>query len=61
MIIPPVIPGQNIWTRVGTLLDGTNTTPARDAHVVYNGTTIQFVGCDGRTPPRELLKATTAD
>lgn len=46
----------NIWLRVGTLLDGTSTTPARDVHVVYNGTAIQFVGCDGCTPPRELLR-----
>jgi imidazolonepropionase-like amidohydrolase len=56
MIIPSTIPGQNLWLRVGTLLDGTSAAPARDAHVVYNGAAIQFVGRDGRTPPRELLR-----
>ena len=57
MKIPPsTTHDQNIWLRVGTLLDGTSTTPARDAHVVYNGTAIQFVGREGRTPPRELLR-----
>lgn len=56
MTIPSTVPGKNIWLRVGTLLDGTSTTPVRDAHVVYNCTAIQFVGRDGRTPPRELLR-----
>jgi imidazolonepropionase-like amidohydrolase len=58
MIIPPTVPigGANIWLHVGTLLDGTSTTPGRDAHVVYNGTEIQFVGTEGRTPPASLLR-----
>jgi len=45
-----------IWLRVGTLLDGTSMTPARDAHIVYDATAIRFVGREGRTPPRELLR-----
>jgi len=45
-----------VWLHVGSLLDGTSTQPARDAHVVYNAAEILFVGFDGRTPPRELLR-----
>lgn len=45
-----------IWLHVGTLLDGTSTQPCRDAHVVYNATKILFVGVDGRTPPRDVLR-----
>jgi imidazolonepropionase-like amidohydrolase len=45
-----------VWLHVGTLLDGTSTMPRRDAHVVYDGTKILFVGSEGRTPPRELLR-----
>ncbi len=52
-----------VWLHLGTLLDGTSTQPCRDAHVVYNSTKILFVGVDGRTPPREVLRAgqTTPD
>lgn len=45
-----------VWLRVGTLIDGTSTGPCRDAHVVYNRAKILFVGVDGRTPPREVLR-----
>ncbi|HWA87947.1 MAG TPA: amidohydrolase family protein [Opitutus sp.] len=48
--------GRSIWLRVGTLLDGTGTAPLRDAHVVYDSAAIRFVGVDGRTPPRELVR-----
>ncbi len=44
-----------VWLRVGTLLDGTSTTPARDVHVVYDADAIRFVGRDGATPPRNVL------
>jgi len=54
--LPAATSVRSVWLRVGTLLDGTCTTPARDAHVVYNGSAIQFVGRDGRTPPRDLLR-----
>jgi imidazolonepropionase-like amidohydrolase len=54
--IPPPSRDRAIWLHVGTLLDGTCTTPRRDAHVVYDATQIRFVASDGRTPPRELLR-----
>ncbi len=56
MIIPPATREQNVWLSVGTLLDGTSTLPRRHAHVVYNRSSIRFVGSDGRTPPAELLR-----
>lgn len=46
-----------VWLHVGTLLDGTSTVPAQDAHVVYDAAGIRFVGRNGQTPPRELLRA----
>lgn len=45
-----------VWLHVGTLLDGTSTRPARDAHVVYNASEILFVGVNGRTPPAEWVR-----
>lgn len=45
-----------VWFRVGTLLDGTSTTPVREAHIVYDATAIRFVGHNGTTPPRDLLR-----
>jgi imidazolonepropionase-like amidohydrolase len=52
-----------VWLHVGTLLDGTSTVPARDAHVVYDAGGIRFVGRNGQTPPREVVRAgqTTPD
>jgi len=41
---------------VGTLLDGTCLSPRRDAHIVYDAGGIRFVGDNGRTPPRDLLR-----
>ena len=46
----------SVWLHVGTLLDGTSAAPRRDAHIVYDATKILFVGSEGRTPPRELLR-----
>ncbi len=45
-----------VWLHVGTLLDGVSTSPRRDAHVVYDGKEILFVGDTGRSPPREILR-----
>ncbi len=56
-MIPSTTRDRNVWLRVGTLLDGTSAAPLRDAHVVYNGAGIQFVGGGDRTPPRELLRS----
>ena len=54
--LPHAARGQPVWLRVGTLLNGTDAAPARDAHVVYDSTAIRFVGRDGATPPREYLR-----
>jgi imidazolonepropionase-like amidohydrolase len=47
---------RNVWLQIGKLLDGTCTSPSNDAHVVYNGAGIVFVGAGGRLPPRELIR-----
>lgn len=54
--LPPATRDRPVWLRVGTLLDGTGTTPAHNAHVVYDAAAIRFVGRDGATPPRDLLR-----
>ncbi len=56
IVIPRATRERTVWLRVGTLLDGTSATPARDAHIVYDATAIRFVGRDGATPPRDLLR-----
>jgi imidazolonepropionase-like amidohydrolase len=53
--IPAAAANRHVWLHVGTLLDGASTSPARDAHVVYDTDSVLFVGVDGRTPPRELV------
>lgn len=55
--VPTATANHPVWLHVGTLLDGTSTAPRRDAHVVYDAGGIRFVGSDGATPPRELLRA----
>jgi imidazolonepropionase-like amidohydrolase len=57
------IVGFPIWLRVGTLLDGTSSSPSRDAHVVYDANGVIFVGANGQTPPANLIRAnqTVAD
>lgn len=52
---PSATAGRRIWLRVGTLLDGTSTIPLRDAHVVYDATSVLFVGHGAAMPRRELL------
>ena len=55
--LPPTATSTHpVWLHVGTLLDGTSTVPAKDVHVVYDATAIRFVGRNGSTPPRELLR-----
>lgn len=54
--IPPAVAGRSLWLHVGTLLDGADPAPARDAHVVYDGAGIRFVGREGRTPPAGVLR-----
>ena len=53
--IPPASSTRRIWLHVGTLLDGTSTTPARDAHVVYDSDRIHFVGTNGKQPTADVL------
>jgi len=55
--IPPGRDGQNIWLKVGTLIDGTSQAPVSPAHVVYNRAGICFVGSADQWPPAELLRA----
>lgn len=56
MTIPTATSNRSVWLHVGTLIDGTSTSPVRDAHVVYNAAGIQFVGGNGNTPPAEFLQ-----
>ena len=55
--IPLASPTRRVWLHVGTLLDGTSTTPARDSHIVYDSNRIHFVGTNGTTPPPEVLNS----
>ena len=57
MIVPASISQDHpVWLHVGTLLDGASSAPAKDAHVVYDATGVRFVGHNGSTPPRELVR-----
>lgn len=53
--IPPASKRRNIWLRVGTLVDGFSAAPLRNAHVVYNATSIRYVGSADDSPPADLL------
>ncbi len=58
MTVPPSISKDHpVWLHVGTLLDGTSTVPAKDAHVLYDREGIRFVGRNGQLPPAGLLRA----
>lgn len=52
--IPAATGNRRIWLRVGTLLDGIDTTPLRNAHIVYDAHRILFAGPD--SPPRDALQ-----
>lgn len=56
LLLPAATDAHRVWLHIGTLLDGTSLTPARDAHIVYDAGTIRFVGRNGATPPREFLR-----
>lgn len=51
--IPRATNHRHIWLRVGTLLDGGSAPHMRNAHLVYSGGGILFVGQD--SPPRSVL------
>jgi imidazolonepropionase-like amidohydrolase len=55
--IPLASNGRSIWLRVGTLVDGFSTTPLRNAHIVYNATSIRYVGDADASPPADLLNS----
>ncbi len=44
---------QPVWLRVGTLLDGTNTRPRHNVHIVYDPKGIRYVG--DHPPPADLV------
>jgi imidazolonepropionase-like amidohydrolase len=52
--IPSASDGQHIWLCVGSLIDGVSPTPLRDAHVVYDATSILYVGPPESPPPPDL-------
>jgi len=54
--IPIATVDQPVWLHVGTLLDGTSTVPEKNAHVVYDATSIRFVGRSGQTPPASVVR-----
>jgi imidazolonepropionase-like amidohydrolase len=51
--IPSITDDQNIWLKVGTLLDGLSSKPLTNAHVVYNSNSILYVGTT--SPPLNIL------
>lgn len=53
--IPPPTGSKPIWLRVGILLDGIGQKPLVDAHVVYDKSSILFVGSGRDTPPPQVL------
>jgi imidazolonepropionase-like amidohydrolase len=55
-LIPDLPDGRPIWLQVGTLLDGSSTAPLRNAHLVYDASTIRYVGGTNSPPPTDLLK-----
>ena len=54
--IPTATRDHPVWLHVGTLLDGTSTAPAKDAHIVYDAAGIRFVGRSGQMPPVALVR-----
>jgi len=55
MTIPRATDKRRVWLQVGTILDGLNTLPLRDAHIVYDHDHILFVG--NVSPPPSLLNS----
>lgn len=52
-VIPRATGQRRVWLRVGSVLDGTSTTPLHNAHVVYDRRELVFVG--ETAPPSDLL------
>lgn len=53
--LPAAAGSRRIWLRVGTLLDGSSTSPLRNAHLVYDRNQIVYVG--ESSPPATLITA----
>jgi imidazolonepropionase-like amidohydrolase len=51
--LPQATDRRRVWLRVGTLLNGGNTPPLHDAHVVYSRSSVFHASAD--SPPRSLL------
>ncbi|MDB4917779.1 MAG: amidohydrolase [Gemmatimonadetes bacterium] len=45
-----------VWLYAGTLIDGTSSAVSYAAHVVYDREQILFVGREGKTPPRSVVR-----
>lgn len=56
MTLPIPKDGRCVWLRVGTLIDGVNSSPISDAHVVFDEKVIRHVGDANNLPPRVLLQ-----
>ena len=54
--IPSITGNQNVWLKVGTVLNGYNTNPLTDAHIVYDSDSILYVGTT--SPPQNILHPT---
>jgi imidazolonepropionase-like amidohydrolase len=52
--IPAATAGRRVWLRVGTMIDGSDCSPNRNAHVVFSQAGILYAGAD--MPPAELVK-----
>ena len=53
--IPSAADGKRVWLRVGTLIDGESSLPIRNAHIVYDATSILYVAGEANHPPASLL------
>ena len=47
--------GQNIWIRVGTLLNGFSNKAVKNAHIIYNANEILYVDSADNPPPSDLI------
>jgi imidazolonepropionase-like amidohydrolase len=53
--IPRATSVRRVWLRVGTLIDGENRQPLRNAHIVYNAASIVYVADEKNPPPSNII------
>ena len=53
--IPRATSVRRVWLRVGTLIDGENKQPLRNAHIVYDSASIVHVADEKNPPPSNLI------